>query len=189
MKIYTRTGDQGETGLFGGPRVGKDELRLEACGTVDELNSFLGAARAETLPEGIDALLDRIQHELFEVGAELATVDPVAHGTRTIGALAIQGMEDAIDQYQARLPELAQFVLPGGSRAAAQLHVARAVCRRAERRVVSLVRGEGADKVSATLITYLNRLGDLLFVVARAASAAAGHVDVAWQKPARRDRP
>jgi cob(I)alamin adenosyltransferase len=189
MKIYTRTGDQGETSLFGGPRVRKDELRLEACGTVDELNSFLGAARAETLPEDIDLLLARIQNELFEVGAELATVDPVAQGTRTIGASPIQGMEDAIDRYQAKLPELHQFVLPGGSRAAAQLHVARAVCRRAERRVVALVWGEGADKVSPTLITYLNRLGDLLFVLGRAANAVAGRIDVAWQKPQRRLRP
>jgi cob(I)alamin adenosyltransferase len=188
MKIYTRTGDQGETGLFGGPRVRKDALRLEACGTVDELNSFLGAARAETLPEGIDGLLEGIQNELFEVGAELATIDPVAHGTRTIGAQAIRGLEDAIDQYQAQLPELKQFVLPGGSRAAALLHVARAVCRRAERRVVSLVRGEGVEKVSSTLITYLNRLGDLLFVIGRVANAAAGRVDVAWQQPERRPR-
>jgi cob(I)alamin adenosyltransferase len=186
MKIYTRTGDQGETGLFGGPRVSKDELRLETCGTVDELNSFLGAARAGSLPQDIDRLLERVQHELFEVGAELAAIDPVAQGTRTIAALHIRALEDAIDHYQATLPELRQFVLPGGNPAAAQLHVARAVCRRAERRLVSLVRSEGAEKISATLITYLNRLGDLLFVLARAANATANREDQAWQKPSRK---
>jgi cob(I)alamin adenosyltransferase len=186
MKIYTRTGDQGETGLFGGPRVSKDVARLETCGTVDEINSFLGVARAASLPEDIDRLLDRVQNELFEVGAELAAVDPIAQGTRTIGAGHIQALEDAIDHYQAPLPELRQFVLPGGSPAAAQLHVARAVCRRAERRLVSLVRSETPAQVSPTLVTYLNRLGDLLFVLARAANAAAGRDDVAWRKPQRK---
>jgi cob(I)alamin adenosyltransferase len=185
MKIYTRTGDQGETSLFGGPRVSKDVLRLEACGTVDELNSLLGAARAATLPEDLDRLLDRLQNELFELGAELAAVDPIARGTRTLGPPHVGALEASIDHYQAGLPELRQFILPGGTPAAAQLHVARTVCRRAERRLVSLLRSDGPEQVSSTLITYLNRLGDLLFVLARAANAMAGREDMAWRKPPR----
>ena len=182
MKIYTRTGDVGETGLFGGPRVGKDTARLEACGTVDELNAALGLVRAGPLPEGLDPLLERIQNELFEVGAELATPDPAAHGTRTIGPGHVQALEAAIDHHDGGLVELKGFALPGGVPAAAGLHVGRAVCRRAERRLVTLI-GQGHEPVSRVLLAYLNRLGDLLFVLARAANAAAGHPDVLWKKP------
>lgn len=172
MKIYTRTGDQGETGLFGGPRVRKDAARIEACGTVDELNSALGLVRAESLPEDIDALLRRVQHELLAVGAELGTPDPVTHATRTIGPEHVQALEAEIDHYEAGLQPLEGFVLPGGDRAGAALHLARAVCRRAERRLVTLTAG-GGERVSSALLGYLNRLSDLLFVLARTAGARA----------------
>lgn len=185
MKIYTRTGDLGETGLFGGPRVGKDMARVEAYGSVDELNAVLGVTRAEGLPEEIDRSLARIQHELFEVGAELATPDPPAHGTRTIGPPHVEALEQEIDGLQQTLAPLSQFILPGGTRPAASLHHARAVCRRAERRLVSLVR-YATEPISPVLLAYLNRLGDLLFVLARVVNARAGQGDVIWTKPAKR---
>ena len=141
MKIYTKTGDRGDTGLFGGPRVDKDDARIEAYGTVDELNSVLGMVRATSgLPADIDALANRIQNELFALGAQLATPDPAAHHTAMIGAAQITALEAAIDHYEAGLEPLAQFILPGGTVAAAALHFARTVCRRAERRVVALSR-------------------------------------------------
>jgi cob(I)alamin adenosyltransferase len=180
MKIYTKTGDRGETGLYGGGRVRKDAPRIEAYGAVDELNAVLGVARAESQPAEIDALLARVQSELFEVGAELATRDPAAKGTATIGAVQIAALESEIDRFEASLEPLRQFILPGGVKAAAQLHVARTVCRRAERRVVALA-SDPAEHVSAELVIYLNRLSDLLFVLARAANAAASHADVPWQ--------
>jgi cob(I)alamin adenosyltransferase len=182
MAIYTRTGDLGQTGLFGGPRVGKDTARLEAYGTVDELNAVLGLVRAAPLPEGIDALLEQIQNELFEVGAELATPDPAAHRTPTIGPGHVQALEAAIDRYDEGLAELKGFILPAGVPAAASLHVARAVCRRAERRLVTLM-GHSQEPVSPVLLAYLNRLGDLLFVLARVANARAGCPDVLWKRP------
>jgi cob(I)alamin adenosyltransferase len=184
MKIYTKTGDDGETGLFAGPRVQKDDLRIEAYGAVDELNSVLGMARAEQPPVDIDQLLASIQNELFAVGAELATPDPAKHGTDLIGDAHIAALEAAIDRYETGLEPLKQFILPGGTKAAAALHLARSVCRRAERRVVTLF-DEPDAHVSERMIRYLNRLSDLLFVLSRAANSAAGCADVAWQKPAR----
>ncbi|NUQ64801.1 MAG: cob(I)yrinic acid a,c-diamide adenosyltransferase [Pirellulales bacterium] len=180
MNIYTRTGDLGETALIGGPRVGKDMARIEVCGEVDELNCALGATRSETLPEEVDRVLHRLQNELFEVGAELATPNPVKHGTRTIGRQHVLALESEIDAFSATLPELKQFILPGGIRAAASLHTGRAICRRVERRLVALVR-ESEDEVSRVLLAYLNRLGDLLFVLARAVNAKGGGMDVPWE--------
>ncbi|HEV7223374.1 MAG TPA: cob(I)yrinic acid a,c-diamide adenosyltransferase [Pirellulales bacterium] len=179
MKIYTKTGDRGETGLFGGPRVRKDHLRIEAYGSVDELNAVLGVARSETLPAEIDALLAQIQNSLFDLGAELATPDPVRMGVAAVGASHVEALERAIDRYEANLTPLKNFILPGGTRAAAQLHVARTVCRRAERRLISL---SAAETISGQLIIYLNRLSDLLFVLAREANRAGGRSDVAWRK-------
>lgn len=179
MKIYTKTGDDGETGLFGGPRVRKDAPRIEAYGAVDELNAVLGLARAETLPPDMDALLASIQNGLFDLGAELATPEPAKMGVSTVGASQIAKLETAIDHYEATLPALKQFVLPGGSRAAAALHIGRTVCRRAERRAITLAT---VEPISAQLIIYLNRLSDLLFVLARAANQSAGLPDVPWQK-------
>lgn len=181
MKIYTRTGDLGETGLFAGPRVGKDCPRMEACGAIDELNAHLGLARNSGMAEPFDKTLERVQNELFEVGAELATPDPVKHATRTIGPQHVQQIEAEIDRLAAELPELSGFVLPAGTPAAAQLHVARAVCRRAERRLTTLVR-HAQEPISLALMAYLNRLGDLLFVLARAVNAQAGRGDVPWRK-------
>jgi cob(I)alamin adenosyltransferase len=182
MKIYTKTGDRGDTGLFGGPRVSKDSLRIEAFGTVDELNSVLGVARTEPLPSEIDSLVERIQNELFSLGAELATPNPAAHGTSLVGPPQVATLEHAIDHFEATLAPLQQFILPGGSKGAAQLHLARTVCRRAERRLVTLAR-DSAEPIGADLIVYLNRLSDLLFVLARAVNAAAGQPDIPWRKP------
>lgn len=182
MKIYTKTGDEGTTGLFAGPRVAKDHARIEAYGTVDELNAVLGLTRAESLPSDIDDLLARMQNALFAVGAELATIDPEAHGTQMIGESDINEIESAIDKYDSQLPPLKNFILPAGSRAAATLHLARGVCRRAERRVVTLA-SLPDEAISNDLVVYLNRIGDLLFVLSRSVTAAAGEQDVPWQKP------
>jgi cob(I)alamin adenosyltransferase len=181
MKIYTRAGDLGKTRLLGGVRVAKDAPRLEACGTIDELNAVLGLVRAEPLPEDIDALLARVQNELLTMEAELATTDPLAHGIRGLGSKHVEAIEKAIDQHQAKLAPLSEFILPVGTRAGAGVHLARAVCRRAERRLVVLVR-HGEHEISPDLTVYLNRLGDLLFVLARAVNAEAGQADVRWRK-------
>jgi cob(I)alamin adenosyltransferase len=182
MKIYTKTGDQGDTGLFGGPRVRKDDPRIEAYGTVDELNSVLGLARAAELPQGVDELISRIQSELFSIGAELATPDPAAHGTNLIGTKHVAALEAAIDHHEQDLPPLRQFILPGGTQSAAFLHFARTVCRRAERRLVSLMAAPG-QTISEQVIIYLNRLSDLLFVLARDVNHRAGEGEIGWQKP------
>lgn len=182
MKIYTKTGDAGETGLFAGARVRKDDVRIEAYGTVDELNAVLGLARAEALPPEIDQTLQRVQSELFSVGAELATPEPEKHGTALVGDAHVVLLEKAIDSLEAGLPPLKQFILPAGSKGAATLHVARGVCRRAERRVVTLADAPDAQ-ISPRIIRYLNRLGDYLFVAARFANQEAKMVETKWQKP------
>lgn len=183
MKIYTRRGDQGETGLFGGGRVSKDHPRVEAYGAVDELNAFLGQAVAEADDEEIRGRLESIQHDLFTLGAVLATpgAEEDGGGVRVppVPEQRIRTMEEWIDEATAELPELRVFVLPGGSRLAASLHVCRTVCRRAERRVTHLVGVEVGD----ASIRYLNRLSDLFFVLARLANARAGREDVAWRTP------
>ena len=181
MKIYTRKGDQGETGLPGGVRVAKDAARLEACGTLDELSSLLGIVRAEPLPGQVDRLLERLQHELCAAGAELTAADPAPRQTATLGPEHVRAIEEAIDEYEATLEPLGEFIIPSGTRAAAVLHLARAVCRRAERRLVTLAR-KGEKQTSPGLTAYLNRLGDLLFVLARAVNARAGLADVRWKK-------
>jgi cob(I)alamin adenosyltransferase len=181
MTIYTRTGDLGETGLFGGPRVGKDMARVEVCGAVDELNTVLGLARSESLPEEIGTVVLRIQNELFDVGAELSSPDPMASGTRTIGQRHVGAIEADVDRIEKRLEPLKQFILPGGTPAAAHLHHARAVCRRAERRLATLAR-VSQESISRDLMAYMNRLSDLLFVLARAANAAAGQPDILWRR-------
>jgi cob(I)alamin adenosyltransferase len=182
MKIYTKTGDAGETGLFAGARVRKDDVRIEAYGTVDELNAAIGLARSERLPPEIEQALERIQSELFSVGAELATPDPAKHGMMLVGEAQTKKLEAAIDHLEAGLPPLKQFVLPAGSRGGSLLHLARGICRRAERRVVTLANASDIT-VSSTLITYLNRLGDYLFVAARFANQEAKAVETKWQKP------
>ncbi len=180
MKIYTKTGDQGETGLFGGARVSKASLRVAAYGEVDELNSALGWSRTGISDPDLDALLGRIQNELFEVGAELgATADrKQKSAVPQVTEPQVQALEQAIDRYEEDLPPLTSFVLPGGSEQAARFHLARCVCRRAERSLVAL----GAhESVRGELLRYLNRLSDLLFVLARHANFAAGVEDVPWK--------
>lgn len=179
MKIYTKTGDAGETGLFGGQRVTKDALRVHAYGTVDECNAVLGVARAATSDPELGALLGAIQDQLFTVGADLATPGGSPHVQR-VGAAEIALLEETIDRLEAELAPLRQFILPGGSAAAAHLHVARTVCRRAERWAVGLAREEA---VNLEVLAYLNRLSDLLFVAARVANARAGVGDVVWNSP------
>lgn len=180
MKIYTKTGDKGETGLFGGPRVRKDHPRIDAYGTVDELNSVLGLARAAGTDSEIDRLLAQMQNELFSVGAELAAPNPDQKGLRVIAQQHIESLEQAIDHFETELPPLKQFILPAGTPAAAALHLARTVCRRAERCVVALDLLPG-ETVSPELIIYLNRVSDLLFVLARVANHRAGEADVVWK--------
>ena len=176
MKIYTKTGDDGTTGLFGGGRVRKDDARVESYGTVDELNSVLGVARAMGLAAACDEVLAHAQVDLFALGAELATVPgkeeklPMA---RLTGADA-ERLERAIDVAEEGLPALTNFVLPGGSAQAAALHHARTVCRRAERAVIALGNARGE------LVIYLNRLSDLLFVLARREDFERGVADVPW---------
>jgi cob(I)alamin adenosyltransferase len=183
LKIYTKTGDRGETGLWGGLRVGKDSARVQAYGSVDECNAAIGVARAAlgATPAAaeLDTLLARIQDQLFVVGADLATPGEAANIPR-IGAAEIAFLEQTIDALEAELAPLKQFILPGGAPAAAQLHLARTVCRRAERYTVALAREEPVgDQVGV----YLNRLSDCLFVLARAANARAGVPDVPWNSP------
>jgi cob(I)alamin adenosyltransferase len=181
MKIYTKTGDDGTTGLYGGGRVRKDDARVEAYGAVDELNAAIGLARAHQPPAEIDELLARSQNELFDLGAELASLQPAAQRLAVIGQSEILAVEREIDRFDGALPPLKNFILPGGTRAAAALHLARTVCRRAERRLITVAVAPN-ENISAHAIVYLNRLGDLLFVLARAANAAAGQADVEWKK-------
>lgn len=179
MKIYTRTGDSGETGLWGGIRVTKDSPRVQAYGTVDECNAALGLARAAGLAPELDQLIAQLQNQLFVVGADLATPGEATNIPR-IGAAEIAFLEQHIDALEESLEPLRQFILPGGTMAAAYLHLARTVCRRAERWAVSLSHEE---EIGAYVVVYLNRLSDLLFVAARAANARAGMPDVPWVSP------
>lgn len=182
MRIYTRTGDRGETHLFGGERVPKDHPRVEAYGTVDELNSILGLVRAR-LPDGeLQALIARVQNTLFRIGAELATARPddprlTAHVPR-VASEQVAELEQWIDRLDAELAPLRTFILPGGSEVASLLHVARAVARRAERRVVAVSRTE---PLNPEILRYLNRLSDLLFVAARWINRQAGAEEIPWE--------
>jgi len=181
MRIYTRTGDAGTTGLFGGGRVPKDDARVEAYGDVDELNAALGLARAIELVPRIDEVLVPVQRDLFSIGALLATPDPEKmreHLAKArIDDTRIAQLERAIDEGEGELAPLTAFILPGGTRKAAALHVARTVCRRAERRVVHLSHDVELPPVVSI---YLNRLSDLLFVLSRVANARAGAGEVTW---------
>ncbi|HYY52258.1 MAG TPA: cob(I)yrinic acid a,c-diamide adenosyltransferase [Myxococcales bacterium] len=178
-KIYTRRGDDGSTGLFGGPRVRKDDLRVAAYGDVDELNSALGVAREE-VPEGdLRALIDSLQSELFTLGAQLATPDTEAAPKEVphITAERVARLESEIDRLTEQLPPMKNFILPGGSRPGAALHLCRTICRRAERKVVELAE---SGPVPPEALAYVNRLSDLLFVMARAANLRAGGREIPW---------
>jgi cob(I)alamin adenosyltransferase len=179
-KIYTKTGDDGTTGLGDGTRVAKDSARVAAYGTVDELNSTIGVVLAQDLPVAIREALVQVQHDLFDLGGELCIP-----GMAMVHEADVERLEQTLDDFNADLPPLQDFILPGGGMAAGCAHVARTVCRRAEREVVSLARHEA---VRPEAIHYLNRLSDLLFVLARVLARSSGHGEVLWQHE-RRKRP
>ena len=171
-KIYTRTGDDGSTGLGDGSRVDKDSLRVETFGTVDELNSLVGLVLASEISDEVRACLTRTQHELFDLGGELCMP-----GYTLVPEACIDQLEGDLDRFNEDLPPLKDFILPGGSEPAARCHLARTVCRRAERLMVSLAKVEDVNEVS---MRYLNRLSDLLFVIARVLARADGGAEVLW---------
>jgi cob(I)alamin adenosyltransferase len=176
-KIYTRGGDAGETSLGDGSRVSKLDERIAAYGAVDELNAALGVVVAGDCPSVIRDVLLRVQNELFDLGADLSV--PIEHDGRLRTAQAqIDALEDECDHFNAELPELKSFVLPGGTEAAASLHVARTICRRAERQALTAA---GAWEVNPLTLVYLNRLSDLLFILSRAANAQAGRAEPLWK--------
>ena len=184
-RIYTRTGDTGETGLFGGGRVAKDDVRVEAYGAVDELNAVIGAALAQVSDATIAERLGVIQADLFALGAHLATPPRPGRAAPHLPALPdarAAHMEQWIDEADNELPPLRAFILPGGGGGGAALHHARTVCRRAERRVVTLA---GLQEVDPAIVVYLNRLSDLLFALARLATHRAGDTDVRWEPETR----
>jgi cob(I)alamin adenosyltransferase len=183
-KLYTGTGDRGQTGLFGGRRVPKDHPRVNAYGTIDELNAALGVACSFIRSRTIVAALQSIQNELFNIGAELASDQPVRRRAKSSEAIKlddakIRSLELLIDEYDSRVPPLRTFILPGGSQAASFLHLARTICRRAEREVVTLATTE---PVSPAIVMYLNRLCDLLFALARYVNKAGRRREITWQK-------
>ncbi len=185
MKIYTRKGDAGQTSIWGGRRLSKDDARMEAIGAVDECNAAIGSVLACGLPDSLTSILQTVQGRLFIVGCELVAPDQA--GSRgnlpRLVEQDISEVEAAIDELEQTLPELQNFILPGGTASGAGLHVARGSCRRAERRVATLSRAEGT---AAVVPAYLNRLADLLFVAARCANHAAGVSDVVWSGKASR---
>ena len=192
-RVYTRRGDHGDTDLVGGARVPKDSARIAAYGTVDELNAAIGVARAANASSGprrgaraeLEAILRRLQSELFDLGAELATpADAFPEGMFRIGEAEVKALEATLDRCQETLAPLKSFVLPGGGPASAQLHVARTVCRRAEREVVALMRHED---LGPWPLAYLNRLSDLLFVLSRWIGHKAGEQEFLWQRPLERE--
>jgi cob(I)alamin adenosyltransferase len=170
-RIYTKSGDKGETGLVTGERISKSSIRIDSIGSLDELNSFIGLSLTEEVPKIIRDVLHVIQHNLFDIGGEIATP-----GTNTTEESKVTYLEKTIDDLDSRLDILREFILPGGCRAAAQIHVARAMCRKAERNCIAL------GNVNPVTLKYLNRLSDLLFTIARYLNAAAGIDHVYWKK-------
>jgi len=182
MKIYTKTGDSGETGLFGGERVSKNTIRIEAYGTIDELNAFIGLTIIEVSDKSVKDLLQKIQNWLFSIGADLATPDN--EKTKKLNVFRTSEeyyryIEKEIDKYESKLDELRNFILPGGTKGAALLHICRTITRRAERMVVAL---NSTVKIGNNIIIFLNRLSDLFFVLARFDNAVTGTPDIEWQQ-------
>ncbi len=181
MKIYTKTGDTGGTGLFGGARIPKNSLRIDAIGTIDELNACIGTARSQIRDAEIDNLLHRIQNELFNIGADLATLDTHAKSDELrISPDFVRTLEKDIDRIEHQLAPLTNFILPGGSVAGSTLHLARTVCRRGERSIVSLA---DAESINPAILPYLNRLSDFLFVLARLVNHRHGQPEPLWESP------
>ncbi|MCK5124715.1 MAG: cob(I)yrinic acid a,c-diamide adenosyltransferase [candidate division Zixibacteria bacterium] len=180
MKIYTKTGDSGETGLLGGDRVGKDDYCIHAYGTVDECNAILGIVQTFTIESDLKQKLNKIQNLLFVVGSDLATPDTVSTAVDRIGEDEISLLEKWIDEYEEKLPQLKQFIIQGGTPAASYLHLARTVCRRAERWAVTASKDNIVNK---HVLKLLNRLSDFLFVAARMANFQAGVNDIPWDNP------
>jgi len=179
MKIYTKTGDSGKTSLFGGKRVEKDNKRIEAYGTIDELNSILGLVLTEDINKKTSTIISRIQNTLFELGADLATPEEtVRKSGNNLTDDEILFLEKSIDEIEKSLKQLTNFILPGGSKTASLLHFARTVCRRAERRIVEISREE---KLNEKVIVYVNRLSDLLFVIARFENHVSSTQEVEWK--------
>ena len=170
-RIYTKSGDTGETGLVTGERISKSSIRIEAIGSVDELNSFIGLSMSEVMPIIVRDALHQVQHTLFDIGGEIATPN-----TNTIKANKVTQLEKIIDDLTSRLDVLREFILPGGYKTASQLHVARSICRRAERNCIAL------GNVNPVTLRYLNRLSDMLFTMARYLNACEGYKDVTWKK-------
>jgi len=182
MKIYTKTGDQGETGLFGGKRIYKDEQRIKSYGAADQLNCSLGLALAEKdFPITLRDIFIRIQNELFLVGSELATPPDAKSPIELLDPSAVEQLEKEIDQMESKLPALQNFILPGGCRPGALLHQARTFCRHLETEVISLHRQENPQR--QTLLMYVNRLSDFLFVAARFVNHELGHTETVWKAP------
>lgn len=184
--LYTGTGDRGQTGLFGGRRVPKDHPRVNAYGTIDELNATLGVAASQTKNRTLNRHLQSIQNELFNIGAELASDQPVRRKARSSSTFelddaSVRRLEELTDDYDSRVPALRTFILPGGSQTAAALHFARTVARRAEREVVTLA---AKEQINRTILVYLNRLCDLLFAMARYTNKADRRAEIAWEKDA-----
>ena len=179
MKIYTGKGDTGETGLYGGKRVSKNSPRIEAYGIVDELNSFVGLAITEIVDKDVKALLLKIQNQLFTVGADLATPEEKKQARNGTPVEFYSNIEKEIDKFDAKLGELKSFILPGGSKSSAHLHICRTVARRAERAVVSLKK---SVEIGDNILIFLNRLSDLFFVLARFENKVSGNPDVKWEK-------
>lgn len=184
MKIYTKTGDKGETSIFGGRRLAKDHVRIESYGTVDELNSYLGLIRDSVQEEGIRLLLKSIQDRLFTIGSNLASDPEKQLTTPDIYESDITALEQAMDEMNKGLPALKNFILPGGHPTVSYCHLARCVCRRAERRVVSLAQLEQVDEI---IVRYLNRLSDYLFVLSRQLGKNFGIEEVVWNPRAKKE--
>jgi cob(I)alamin adenosyltransferase len=184
MKIYTKKGDAGETGLFGNARVPKDDLRIRTYGTFDELNSILGLSLSEAdLPKTLRPILERVQAELFQLGAEIATPRGKDSGILLVTEASTEKLETEIDKMESELPPLKTFILPGGTRVSSLLHLARTVCRRAERELITLNR---AEPQRADVLQYLNRLSDHLFVAARFCNLKLGKSDTPWVAPSKK---
>lgn len=179
MKIYTKTGDKGETGLLGGVRVSKSHLAIRACGALDETNSCLGLARSESLPDSVEKALVQIQHDLFDLGARVAGCLGKSDRPPEFPLARSEELEQLIDQFEEELPQLEAFILPSGSRSGSTIHLARAVCRRAERDLVELS-GSDLDYDLSNEMIYLNRLGDLLFVLARFVNQQNSCPETSW---------